>query len=52
MTTEVDLPVEERILRLLQHFGIDQSHIANGNLLVSGWTDEGPVTFGERSDLG
>ena len=28
MTTETALPVEERILRLLQHLGIDQAHFA------------------------
>ena len=31
MTTEVDLPVEERILQLLQHLGISKAHFAASN---------------------
>ena len=31
MTTEAELPVEERILRLLQHLGIQKAHFAASN---------------------
>ncbi len=32
MTTEGEIPVEERILQLLQHLGIQQAHFAASNL--------------------
>ena len=29
MITEVELPVEERLLQLLQHLGIERTHVAD-----------------------
>jgi SAM-dependent methyltransferase len=32
MAKDIDVPVEERLIRLLQHLGIDHAHFAAGNL--------------------